>query len=337
MSGCFAEELNKAIVKKKSYICIGLDPNFDGKKKIPDFLLEDNDNNYNEAIYEFNRSIIDSTHKITPVYKPQSAFYEKYNAHNALKKTIDYIHSKGSLAILDAKRNDIGNTSKAYANSIFDNYGADCTTINGYLGWNSIAPFLDFSDKGIFLLVKTSNPSSIEFQDQFVLKGLDLLLNKEQNKESSLNLSKELINIIDQNKLKLKRNFILMAELVHEWSEKWRDISKIKSDYSNIGAVVGATFPDQMKAIRKVIPKSIFLIPGYGAQGGKGEDILSGFNDDGLGAIINSSRGINYAYLNIQNGENFGPDNFSEAAAVAAEIMRLDINTVLKNASKCAF
>ena len=166
----FSESLVSQIQNKKSYICIGLDPNFDGEKSIPKFLLEQNQHDFTKAILEFNKSIIDKTHHITPIYKLQSAFYEKYFAYDAIKLTINHIHSVGGLAILDAKRNDIGNTAKAYAISVFENYKADAVTVNAYLGIDGVNPFMEYEDKGIFVLVKTSNPSSRQFQDLFSIK-----------------------------------------------------------------------------------------------------------------------------------------------------------------------
>lgn len=334
----FADSLIDRIKQKKSYICIGLDPNFEGEKAIPGFLLDSSDGDYNRAIFKFNKAIIDNTHNIAPVYKPQSAFYEKYNAHNALKNTIDYLHQKNCLVILDAKRNDIGNTSKAYADAIFGKLNADAVTINGYLGSDCIKPFMDYKDKGLFVLVKTSNRSSSEFQDLFSATSVITDYFGDLTDDTSGYFTKEqfdkLLNNVKfsnlaKNEMLFVRNYIKMARMVKNWSDEWNNSSKSNHNYTNIGAVVGATFPQQMKELRKEIPESIFLIPGYGAQGGSAKDIVYGFNPDGFGAIINSSRGINYAYVKAQDGNIFKPEEFGEAAKFAAEKMQKDLNKAL--------
>jgi orotidine-5'-phosphate decarboxylase len=301
----FSEALVNQIQDKKSYICIGLDPNFDGEKCIPNHLLEENQHDFTRTIFEFNKTIIDKTHHITPVYKLQSAFYEKYFAFDAIKLTINYIHSHGGLAILDAKRNDIRNTAEAYAYSVFENYRADAVTINAYLGIDGVKPFIEYEDKGIFVLVKTSNPSSHQFQDLFSIK-IDY---------------HDLMYEVPKNSV-LKRNYVHMAELVNSWALE----SGLDKRYSNIGAVVGATYPDELRALRKIMKKSFILIPGYGAQGGTAEAVVNGINPDGYGAIVNSSRGIDYAYANEIAGRHFKPEEYAEAALEAAELMRKDIN-----------
>ncbi|MCP4762978.1 MAG: orotidine-5'-phosphate decarboxylase [archaeon] len=331
----FSDLLINQIKKKKSYICIGLDPNFEGDKCIPKFVLENANNNYEEAIFQFNKTLIDNTCEFTPVYKPQSAFYEKYEAYNALKKTIEYIHKKGSLVILDAKRNDIGNTSKAYAHAIFKNMNVDSTTINGYLGTDCVQPFLNNKGKGLFILVKTSNKSSSDFQDSFtfnenIMRLLNSRISQKIGTIEQNNLAEVVHELIQKgtptNGEICIRNYLLMARLVKKWSDEWKKTNETEYNYTDIGAVVGATFPEQMKIIRKEIPESLFLIPGYGAQGGKADDIVQGFNPDGFGAIINSSRGINYAYVKEQEGEKYKPEEFGKAAKIAANTMREDIN-----------
>jgi orotidine-5'-phosphate decarboxylase len=307
----FAEALVTQILKKKSYLCVGLDPNFDGEKSIPQFLLEKNNQDFTKAIFEFNKSIIDKTHHITPIYKLQSAFYEKYFAYDAIKLTINHIHSHGGLAILDAKRNDIGNTAKAYAYSVFENYKADAVTVNAYLGLDGVTPFMEYADKGLFILVKTSNPSSSQFQDLFATK---------------LEGYSDQIMYTAEKETILKRNYVHMADLVNDWALE----GGIYKGYSNIGAVIGATYPFELHLLRKIVPKSLILIPGYGAQGGTAEAIVNGINPDGLGAIVNSSRGIDYAYINEITGKKFTPEEFAEAAIESAELMRLDINNAIE-------
>ena len=307
----FSEALVNQIQNKKSYICIGLDPNFDGVKCIPKHLLEENQHDFTKAILEFNKAIIDKTHRITPVYKLQSAFYEKYFAYDAIKLTINHIHSLGGLAILDAKRNDIGNTAKAYAISVFDNYKADAVTVNSYLGIDGIKPFMEYEGKGIFALVKTSNKSSGQFQDLFATK-LDAELG-----QMTLDIT---------GSTTLKRNYMHMAELVNSWAQE----GQIKRGYSGMGAVVGATYPNELKELRRIMPHSFILIPGYGAQGGTAKAVVNGINPDGYGAIVNSSRGIDYAYVKEIAGKHFTSEEFAEASLEAAEIMRMEINDAIE-------
>lgn len=341
----FSETLIEQIKLKKSYICIGLDPSFEGDYKIPKFLLKEakgNQNNYNDAIFEFNKQIIDATHKITPIYKPQLAFYEQYEAYYALKQTIEYAHKKNCLVIADAKRNDIGNTSKAYAMALFNNLKADAVTLNGYLGFDCIEPFLNFKDKGVFILVKTSNKSSSEFQDQYIISSMLINLIKEGlNSKNQIEFNKlfpndvikqlsEQKSIVSFNNIELFiPNYISMARLVKKWSNLESSQPIKTTTYSNLGAVVGATYPEQLSIIRKEIPNSIILIPGYGVQGGTAKDIIYGFNEDKQGAIVNSSRGILYAYRNPIQGKSYNETEFAEAAFDAAELMRIEINHAL--------
>ena len=195
------------------------------------------------------------------------------------------------MVILDSKRNDIGSTSKAYAKSNFEVYNADACTLNAYLGIDGVEPFLQYKEKGGFILVKTSNPSSNEFQNLFSVRLDDI-----PNSQTEIKIE----SII------LERNYIHMARLIQEWS---KNLEKF-SDFNNLGAVVGATYPEELKIIRKILPNSFFLIPGYGAQGAQAKDIKFGFNENGLGAIVNSSRGIIFAY----NKQNAPPEKYAEAA-----------------------
>ncbi|MHA2089059.1 MAG: orotidine-5'-phosphate decarboxylase, partial [Promethearchaeota archaeon] len=204
----FIEKLIQLVKEKKSVVSMGLDPRLDKEGEIPQYLIKEF-NNPNEIILEFNKILIENTSELIPIVKPQIAFYEKYEALSALKETIKYAHKKDLLVILDAKRNDIGSTSEAYAHSIFKNYGADACTVNAYFGIDGIKPFLDYKEKGIFILVKTSNPSSSDFQNLFSSK--------------IPGISEEVFEYKVTNHT-LKRNYILMAELVHEWAS---DLQKI--------------------------------------------------------------------------------------------------------------
>ncbi len=255
-----------------------------------------------EAIWQFNKEIVDCTWDLIPAVKPQIAMYEQFGIEGlkAYKKTVDYCKEKGLVVIGDVKRGDIGSTSAAYATahlgkvqvgsktySVFDE---DFATVNPYLGTDGIQPFLDVcrqEKKGIFILVKTSNPSSGELQDK-ISEGRPI--------------------------------YELMGEKVRAWGETCMD-----GDYSCVGAVVGATYPEQGKILRKLMPHTFILVPGYGAQGGKGADLVHFFNPDGLGAIINSSRGIIAAYKQEKYAK-FGAEYFGQASRAAVEDMIKDIN-----------
>ena len=251
-----------------------------------------------EAIWQFNKEIVDKTYDLIPAVKPQIAMYEQFGLPGlaAFKKTVDYCKEKGLVVIGDIKRGDIGSTSAAYAvghigkvkvgSKIYAPFDEDFVTVN---------PFLDVckeEKKGIFVLVKTSNPSSGEFQDQ---------------------------------KINGRPLYELVGEKVAAWG------SEVMGDeYSYVGAVVGATYPEMGKVLRKVMPKAYILVPGYGAQGGKGKDLVHFFNEDGLGAIVNSSRGIIAAYKQEQYAK-FGAENFGDASRAAVETMIADIKGALEN------
>ena len=259
-----------------------------------------------EAIWQFNKGIVDATYDLIPSVKPQIAMYEQFGVPGvmAFKKTVDYCKEKGLVVIGDIKRGDIGSTSTAYAvghlgkvkvgEKSYYGFDEDFVTVNPYLGSDGVNPFVDVckeENKGIFVLVKTSNPSSGEFQDQMV-DGRPL--------------------------------YELVAEKVVEWGEQCMGDS-----YSNVGCVVGATYPEMGKIMRKVMPKSYILVPGYGAQGGTAKDLAPYFNEDGLGAIVNSSRGIIAAYKQDKYAK-FGAENYAEASRQAVIDMKEDINSVLK-------
>ena len=260
-----------------------------------------------EAIWQFNKEIVDKTYDLIPAVKPQIAMYEQFGLPGlaALKKTVDYSKEKGLVVIGDIKRGDIGSTSAAYAvghigkvkvgSKTYAPFDEDFVTVNPYLGSDGVNPFLDVckeEKKGIFVLVKTSNPSSGEFQDQ---------------------------------KINGRPLYELVGEKVAAWG------SEVMGDeYSYVGAVVGATYPEMGKVLRKVMPKAYILVPGYGAQGGKGKDLVHFFNEDGLGAIVNSSRGIIAAYKQEQYAK-FGAENFGDASRAAVETMIADIKGALEN------
>ena len=260
-----------------------------------------------EAIWRFNKEIVDKTYDLIPAVKPQIAMYEQFGLPGlaAFKKTVDYCKEKGLVVIGDIKRGDIGSTSAAYAvghigkvkvgSKTYAPFDEDFVTVNPYLGSDGVNPFLDVckeEKKGIFVLVKTSNPSSGEFQDQ---------------------------------KIDGRPLYELVGEKVAAWG------SEVMGDeYSYVGAVVGATYPEMGKVLRKVMPKAYILVPGYGAQGGKGKDLVHFFNEDGLGAIVNSSRGIIAAYKQEQYAK-FGAENFGDASRAAVETMVADIKGALEN------
>ena len=260
-----------------------------------------------EAIWQFNKEIVDKTYDLIPAVKPQIAMYEQFGLPGlaAFKKTVDYCKEKGLVVIGDIKRGDIGSTSAAYAvghigkvkvgSKTYAPFDEDFVTVNPYLGSDGVNPFLDVckeEKKGIFVLVKTSNPSSGEFLDQ---------------------------------KINGRPLYELVGEKVAAWG------SEVMGDeYSYVGAVVGATYPEMGKVLRKVMPKAYILVPGYGAQGGKGKDLVHFFNEDGLGAIVNSSRGIIAAYKQEQYAK-FGAENFGDASRAAVETMIADIKGALEN------
>ncbi len=296
--------LIEKIKEKNNPTVAGLDPKAD---YIPEEIKKNAFEKYGEtfegisaAILEFNKILIDSLYDIVPAVKPQAAYYEMYGVPGiqCMHDTIEYAKSKGMYVILDAKRGDIGTTSEAYATAYlgktqvgenkFEAYGADCMTINPYLGTDGVAPFIKEcaeNNKGVFILVKTSNKSSGEIQD---LKSGG------------------------------KHIYEHMAELVKTWGS---DLIGTNG-YSSAGAVVGATYPEQAATLRAIMPRTYFLVPGYGAQGGGAKDVAPCFNKDGLGAIVNASRSIMCAYM--KNGGSVG-----EAARAEAIRMRDDILSVL--------
>ena len=297
------------IKKTNAPIVVGLDPMLN---YIPEHVQKKAFAEYGEtlegaaeAIWQFNKEIIDKTYDIIPAVKPQIAMYEQFGIPGiiAFERTVKYAKEKNLVVIGDVKRGDIGSTSAAYAvahlgkvnvgSKAFAAFDEDFATVNPYLGSDGIKPFIDVckeEKKGIFILVKTSNPSSGEFQDR----------------------------VIDGRPL-----YEWVGEKVNEWGADC-----MGDGYSYVGAVVGATYPKMGRTLRKIMPKSYILVPGYGAQGGKGADLVDFFNEDGLGAIVNSSRGIIAAYKNAKY-ENFGAENFGDASRAAVVDMVNDINGAL--------
>ena len=303
-------KLVEKIKQTKAPIVVGLDPML---SYVPEHITKKAYAEYGETlkgaaevIWLYNRELIDHIHDLIPAVKPQIAMYEQFGVEGLItfQKTVDYCHEKDLIVIGDVKRGDIGSTSAAYATAHLGKvqvgakkipaFNEDFATVNPYLGSDGITPFLDVckeEKKGLFILVKTSNPSSGEFQDQMIGE---------------------------------KHLYEMVGERVAEWG------SELMGDsYSYVGAVVGATYPEQGKLLRKVMPKSFILVPGYGAQGGKGEDLVHFFDEDGLGAIVNSSRGIITAYKN-EAYASYGAEHFGEAARAAVLDMIADINGALE-------
>lgn len=302
-------KLISKIQEKNAAVCIGLDPMLGF---IPEFIKEEAFETKGEsleavaeAIFTFNKAIVDECFDLVPAVKPQIAMYEQFGIAGliAYEKTVTYCQEKGLLVIGDAKRGDIGSTSAAYATAhlgkiqvgskVFEPFHSDFLTVNPYMGSDSINPFVDEcikNDKGLFVLVKTSNPSSGEFQDRLV-DGLPL--------------------------------YEQVAKKVLEWGERTMD-----GTYSNVGAVVGATYPQMSELLRKLMPNTYFLVPGYGAQGATAKDLRPCFDKNGLGAIVNSSRGIIAAYKQ-EKYRDFSEKDFAKASRQATLDMIKDINSVL--------
>jgi len=303
--------LNEKMKSTGAPIVVGLDPMM---KFVPEQIKQKAFGEYGEtlegaaeAIWQYNKGIVDAIYDLIPAVKPQIAMYEQFGIPGmiAFKKTVDYCKEKGLVVIGDIKRGDIGSTSEAYAvghlgkaqvgKQFFYGFDEDFVTVNPYLGSDGVKPFMKVcaeEKKGIFVLVKTSNPSSGEFQDR----------------------------LIDGKPL-----YEHVGEQVAAWGAECMPES---GNYSYVGAVVGATYPEQGKLLRKVMPNTLILVPGYGAQGGKGADLVHFFNEDGLGAIINSSRGIIAAYQQEQYAK-FGEAGYADASRAAVLAMKEDIASAL--------
>lgn len=303
------EKLIEKIKKTGAPIVVGLDPMLG---HIPQHLLQKAFAEYGEtlegaaeAVWQFNKGIVDAVYDLIPAVKPQIAMYEQFGIPGleAYKRTVDYCKEKDLVVIGDIKRGDIGSTSTAYAvghlgrvqvgSQTYAPFDEDFATVNPYLGTDGVKPFIDVCkeyQKGLFILVKTSNPSSGEFQDR----------------------------LIDGRPL-----YEWVGEKVDEWGRQ-----HMGKEYSYIGAVTGATYPEMGKELRKRMPKTFFLVPGYGAQGAKGADLANFFNEDGLGAIVNSSRGIIAAYKQ-EAYASFGETGYAQASRKAVEDMAADIRQAL--------
>ncbi len=306
------QKLTDKIQKTNAPIVVGLDPMM---KFIPESIKKNAFAEYGEtltgaaeAIWQYNKGLIDAIYDLIPAVKPQIAMYEQFGVEGliAYKKTLDYCKEKDLVIIGDIKRGDIGSTSSAYAtghlgkitigSNTYAPFDEDFATVNPYLGSDGVKPFIDVckeEKKGIFILVKTSNPSSGEFQDR----------------------------LIDGKPL-----YEWVGQKVDEWGADCMG----SNGYSYVGAVVGATYPEMGKILRDIMPKSYILVPGYGAQGGKGADLVHFFNKDGLGAIVNSSRGIIAAYQN-EKYASFGEAGYADAARQAVIDMREDIAGALQS------
>ena len=304
------QKLIEGIKRTKAPIVVGLDPMMN---YIPEYIQKKAFAEFGEtlegaaeAVWQYNKGIVDAVYELVPAVKPQIAMYEQFGIEGlkAFEKTVSYCQEKGLVVIGDIKRGDIGSTSEAYAvghlgkvqvgSHSFSGFHEDFVTVNPYLGSDGVKPFMKIckeEKKGLFILVKTSNPSSGEFQDR----------------------------LVDGRPL-----YELVGEQVAAWGEEL-----MGDTYSYVGAVVGATYPEMGKTLRKIMPKSFILVPGYGAQGGKGADLVHFFNQDGLGAIVNSSRGIIAAYQQDAYKEKYSPENYADASRAAVLAMKEDIASAL--------
>ena len=315
----FADRLLDAVKAKGNPICVGLDPRFEQlPAHLREYALRQNQSTSKaiaEAYLIFNKEILDALVDIVPVCKPQSAFYEElgFEGIRVLHETIQYAKRKKFIVIADAKRGDIGPTAVAYARAFLGGpgiptprgetelgYQADSVTVNPYMGSDTMVPYLETgtpAGQGIFALVKTSNPGSGDLQD-------------------------------------LDAGGVPVYEHVAYMLNKLGETRVGASGFHNVGAVVGATFPSQMKRLRVLMPDSIFLIPGYGAQGGTAADAALGFvdgTDGGRGAVVNNSRGLIFAYLQEPYATQFGSKGFAKATRAAAEKMAMELKEALKN------
>ena len=304
------DKLVNKIKETNNPTVIGLDPRYE---MIPNCIKEKYSQDLegiSKAIIEFNKKLIDETCDIIPAVKVQIAFYEMYGIEGlkAFKETCNYAKSKNMLVIADAKRGDIGSTAEGYSKAFLGRtkigdkeipiFDVDFLTVNAYFGTDCVKPFIEDCKKygkGIFILVKTSNPSSGELQDLKTKDGDEI--------------------------------YTEMAKLVEKWGEELRG----EYGYSSISAVVGATYPKQLKQIREIAPHTFFLIPGYGAQGGKAEDIALGFDNNGLGGIVNNSRGLMCAYKSDLWKDKFSEEDFAKATREEAIRMRDELNRGIKS------
>ena len=298
------DQLIEKIKMMKNPTVIGLDPRYEMfpkcvKEKYPKTL-----EGVGQAIIEYNKALIDAIYDIIPAIKPQIAFYEMYGipGMQAFKETCEYAKQKGMFVIADIKRGDIGSTAQGYSNAYLGKtkieekeqslYDIDFVTVNPYMGTDCVKPFIDDCkkyNKGLFILVKTSNPSSGELQDVKLENGEEV--------------------------------YTRVAKYVEKWGEELRG----EYNYSSISAVVGATYPEQLKQLRQIAPHTYFLIPGYGAQGGKAEDIALGFDENGLGGIVNASRSLMCAYKSDMWKDKFEEKDYAKATRAEAIRMKEEL------------
>ena len=303
------DRLIEKIKEMNNPTVIGLDPRYEMLPKCVTEKYNEDLEGVGKAIIEFNKNIIEATCDIIPAIKPQIAFYEMYGipGMKAFEETCRYAKEKGMIVIADSKRGDIGSTAEGYANTFIGRtkigekevaiYDIDFVTVNAYMGTDCVKPFIEACKKykkGIFVLVKTSNPSSGELQDFKLEDGEEV--------------------------------YTKMAKLVERWGEELRG----EYGYSSVAAVVGATYPKQLQEIRQIAPHTYFLIPGYGAQGGKAEDIALGFDTNGLGGIVNASRSLMCAYKSDRWKNKYTEEQYVEATRAEALRMREELTTYLK-------
>lgn len=303
------DKLINKIKETNNPTVMGLDPRYD---MLPECIRRKYNGSIEkvcEGIFEYNKTLIDNVYDIIPAVKPQMAFYEMFGVEGikCFKETCKYAKQKGMIVILDAKRGDIGSTAVAYSNAYLGKtsmgdmqetfFDVDFITVNPYLGTDGIKPFIEDCkkyDKGIFVLVKTSNPSSGELQDLKLENG--------------------------------KTIYETVGDLVENWGEELIG----ENGYSSVAAVVGATYPEQLQSLREQMPHTFFLIPGYGAQGGKAEDIALGFDKNGLGGIINASRSLMCAYKSDRWKDEFPDEEFAKATRAEAIRMRDELNGAIQ-------
>ena len=303
------DQLIEKIKIMKNPTVIGLDPRYEMLPKCVKEKYPKTIEGVGQAIIEYNKTIIDAIYDIIPAIKPQIAFYEMYgiSGMQAFKETCEYAKQKWMFVIADIKRGDIGSTAQGYSNAyigktkIEENeqslYDIDFVTVNPYMGTDCVKPFIDDCkkyNKGLFILVKTSNPSSGELQDVKLENGEEV--------------------------------YTRVAKYVEKWGEELRG----EYNYSSISAVVGATYPEQLKELRKIAPHTFFLIPGYGAQGGKPQDIALGFDKNGLGGIVNASRSLMCAYKSDMWKDKFEEKDYAKATRVEAIRMKEELNSYIK-------
>ena len=303
------DKLINKIKETNNPTVIGIDPNYENIPKYIKSKYDETMEGVAQAILEFNKILIDATYDIIPAVKINIAFYEMYGLEGmkTFEKTCNYAKEKGMIVIADIKRGDIGTTARAYSNAFLGKtkigekeesvYDVDFVTLNAYMGIDAIKPFIEDSkkyNKGAFILVKTSNPSSGELQDEKLETGEEI--------------------------------YTKVAKLVEKWGEELRG----EYGYSSISAVVGATYPKQLEDLREIAPHTFFLIPGYGAQGGKAKDIALGFDENGIGGIVNSSRGLMYAYKSDLWKDKFEEEDFGKATREEAIRMRDELNKAIK-------